>query len=465
MTRYLTKLNFASDHTPDWEMLRDFDAGERVVKSRGERYLPKAGDADATEYAAFLKRAQFTNFLRQTVNSLRNLVFGRQVNVVLPPGSEDLAPLLDVFTRDGETFDLFCRRVVREVILMGRFGALVDADEHGHVYAAGYSTEAILGAQLTYVDGRLQPSAIMLAEPTDIVLSDGNSADVRKYRFRELGLTVDGYVQRVVDSAESPPPGMAGSSLINPTTARRQNLRSIPFTFFSPENLSARIEQSPMLDLAFEQGHHYRFSADLNWGRHFTGLPTPVIIGAGSAEPNQKYAIGPSRAWVLDAEGDAKMLEFTGSGLKYLENAISKTEQNMVALGARMLTGVPSGGSENPLVAGMRQRNERGLLYQIIDVAEMGLTDVLKNWVRFQGRDPQGTEVHLNRDFRDTPLTQRESQMLMRAYLAGLIPQSVLDQSMIEGDVLATGVTPKDLAERRKNPDDMIPPERQLDKV
>lgn len=465
MTRYLTKLNLAADHTTDWEMLRDFDAGERVVKSRGVRYLPMASDSDAVEYANFLMRAQFTNFLRQTVNSLRNLVFGRQINVVLPPGSEDLAPKLDMFTREGESLDLFCRRVVRETILMGRFGALVDADADGNVYAAGYPTEAILGAQLTYVDGRLQPSAIMLAEPTDIVMSDGNAADVRKYRFRELALSNDGYVQRVVDSAESPPPGMIGSSLVAPTTARGRAFASIPFTFFSPENLSARIEPSPMLDLAFEQGHHYRFSADLNWGRHFTGLPTPVIIGAGSVEANQKFAIGPSRAWVLDADGDAKMLEFTGSGLKFLENAIAKTEQNMVALGARMLTGVPSGGSENPLVAGMRQRNERGLLYQIIDVAEMGLTDVLKNWLRFHGRNPHGAEISLNRDFRDTPLSQRESQMLMRAFMAGLIPQSVLDQALIEGDVLSTDVTAADLAARRKNPADMVDPAKQIDKV
>ena len=112
-------------HAPDWTLIRDFADGERTVKAKGERYLPKLADQDHAEYRNYLFRAPFLNATARTVAGLVGVVFRRPPRVDLG-SNERLRLFLDTITQDGAPFDVLARNVVAEVIQMGRYGMLVD---------------------------------------------------------------------------------------------------------------------------------------------------------------------------------------------------------------------------------------------------------------------------------------------------------------------------------------------------
>src|SRR5206468_661127 len=109
----------------------------------------------------------------------------------------------------------------------------------------------------------------------------------------------------------------------------------IPFTFVGATSLSPNVDKPPLLDLVEVNLSHYRSSADLEHGRHYTALPTPWVSGM---RPDSNLRIGAGVAWVLeDPTAKAGMLEFTGQGLQALEKALESKEKQMAVLGARLL--------------------------------------------------------------------------------------------------------------------------------
>jgi hypothetical protein len=327
----------------DWRLLRDCDIGERAIKEAGQRYLRKLSDQTDTEYEHYLERAMFPNITRRTVDDFTSMVLHRDIEIELP-GVEDLTPELDEITHEGQPFTAFAAKVIRETILMGRYGALVDAMPDGsRVYIAGYPTESILNVRTGYLGGIRQPTMIALEEVVES-WDDPYAAEERRiYRTLEM---VPGDLQQVYQQNMWSPdasgnyPDVADAS---PQIAvQGQPVASIPFVFFGAKGTTSEVQRSPMLDIALLNLHLYRFLADLNWGLHFTALPTPVISGAVGTTPGtaRRGAAGdrPVPVWELDAGATATMLEFTGSGLTFLENAVKNTQDTMRVLGARMIS-------------------------------------------------------------------------------------------------------------------------------
>src|SRR6185295_1933492 len=90
----------------------------------------------------------------------------------------------------------------------------------------------------------------------------------------------------------------------------------IPFAFISPEDATPNLEDPPLIDLVDMNLSHFRNTADLEHGAHFTGLPQPWIAGYTKATENEKLYIGGPAAWVFtDPNAKAEYLEFTGTGL------------------------------------------------------------------------------------------------------------------------------------------------------
>jgi hypothetical protein len=71
-------------------------------------------------------------------------------------------------THDGQSFTSFVAKVLREAILIGRYGGLVDAMPDGsRVYMVGYPAESIINIRTRYVGGTKQPTLIVLEESVE----------------------------------------------------------------------------------------------------------------------------------------------------------------------------------------------------------------------------------------------------------------------------------------------------------
>jgi hypothetical protein len=93
----------------------------------------------------------------------------------------------------------------------------------------------------------------------------------------------------------------------------------------------------------------------------------------------------------------------------------------------------------------MRSKGESSLLYEIVESAENGLTDLLKIWVRWNGRNPRNVEVKLNRDFVDAAMEYRTWLQLDRAHAQGNIDDETYYRTLFEGEMLPASYTHQDV--------------------
>jgi hypothetical protein len=216
----------------------------------------------------------------------------------------------------------------------------------------------------------------------------------------------------------------------------------IPFEFIGVRDNSPCVDKPPLLDLVDVNLSHYRTSADLEHGRHFTGLPTPVVCGV-QLESGQSLSIGSAKAWVFpDPQASATFLEFTGQGLGELREAMREKESMMATLGARMLA-PESKGIESAQTASIHRAGENSVLASISQSISISLTHILE-WLRDWSNITGEVSVELNRDFVPPTMTAQDLTALVTAWQSGAISHSTLFDNLKQNDIIAADQTFED---------------------
>lgn len=406
------------DMLPSWVACRDVFAGERAVKAAGTKYLPRLSAQKEADYQNYKLRATFFNITAKTLNALTGLVMSKpvitQYDELLKAYFED---------RDGVQLGELVGLSVQEVLLMGRFGLLVDAPVGGgQPIILTYSAESIINWSTT-ADGKLE--WVVLKELVQQPLTSDRFVleSVVQYRLLEL---VDGvYTVQLYDD-QNKPVGPQVTPQVN-----GQPLSEIPFIIMNPSGTDAGIEKSPMEDIVNMNLSLYRTSADLEWGRHFTGLPTPVISGVDSSTT---LTIGGTQAWVLpDPNAKAYFLEFTGQGLQSLEKAMSEKQGQLATMSARMID-QSTRGSESAEAVRLRYLSESSTLSQVCSTIDKAL-NLVYGWVAtFIGVDKPS--ISMPKEFLASRLTPAELNALTTTYLKGLIDKATYIYNLRRGDML-----------------------------
>jgi len=218
----------------------------------------------------------------------------------------------------------------------------------------------------------------------------------------------------------------------------------IPFVTLNAYSISPKTEKPPLLDLVDVNLSHYRSSADLEHGAHFTALPTPY---AGGFPAETQLHIGSSKAWVSD-NPDIKVgfLEYTGAGLSSLTDLISRKEGLMAILGARLLepskTAVEAADTHK-----IRRSGEEGALLAIVGTTSSALTITAQWVVWWSGASDSQVEkvaVELNRDFVNTLIDPQLLTALMQARQTGEISQETFLYNLQRGEIFEPGRTIED---------------------
>lgn len=436
-----------SANQDDWQMIRDVLKGAKAVREGGTKYLPQLSGMSWGEYEAYKKRAQFFNASARTLNGLVGMIFRKEPEIILN-GAEMLRPQLETCTVDNQPFTVFARAVVREVLSMGRVGALVDAPTNGGTpYFTTYMAENITNwRNMRNENGRLVANQIILKEDLLVDSQSGfGSEEVTIYR--ELYLDEENvYRQRLwfpvkgKDNSTSYQPGSEMSPMLADAGFFRGEM---PFICFGPMKTGMKVQRSPILDIAELNVLHFQRSAQLAHGQFYTATPTYWAIAPNLGDDLPEYRVGPNTVWLVDQPNSCGILEYRGEGLKYLESACTQLESQMASLGARLVADRKNTAGESSQVAEMRSKGESSLLYEIVDSAEKGLTELLKIWVRWNGRNPQGVEVKLNRDFVDAALEYRTWLQLDRAHAVGNIDDETYYRVLFEGEMLPSTYGPQ----------------------
>jgi hypothetical protein len=426
-------------------MIRDAEIGEIEVKRKGERYLPRQATHDATQYKAYLRRAVFYNMTARTLNALYGTVFRR-----LPKVGGLTAKLKESskrITKESMSLHLMTKTVVKEVLAVGRYGLLVDADPRGKgdPYIACYTAENILDWQMSEIDGVWALSKVTLREI--YYDRDGHWAPYTfKARYRVLVLEEDDdgsmvYSQFVYEgeaNASSIPDVEAAPDTIITPTVRGKSLDYIPFKIIGPFTNTPDVQKPPMLDIAMLNFAHYLSYAQLEQALFYTGSPI-FVVQNDSSQDQGVYEVGPDVVWILDKDEEAKLLEFNGRGLQHLENVLRSKEGQIASIGGRMMPGSSRGAAESDNSLAMQERNEQTLLLNIADTVDEGVTEVLKwyaDWNNASKSVINAITFELNRDFLIKDAGAREFRAIHQMYMDGIIPVDVVYDYLSRAEVI-----------------------------
>lgn len=404
------------ERATQWRKCRDAFEGEDAIKAAGVLYLPKLKGQDDDDYKAYKRRALFYSITAKSVSALVGMATSKDPKLEYPES-------MSIYFNDSEMvqFSEIYSTSLTEVLLMSRCGILVDMpSDGGKPYPTVYQTEDIINWRVN-ASGKLL--MVILREIHEEVSSNDEYEVTQEIRYRELKL-IDGiYVQRLYNSK--------GDIISSPQPLiRGKPLDFIPFFVVNPIGTGFSDYKPLMLDIANINISHYLSSADLEHGRHFTGLPTPVVIGADSSTA---LYIGSTKFLIIpDKGGDAKYLEFTGQGLQSLEKAMTEKQSLLASMSARLLDN-SSRGSEAADAVKLRYMSETASLTTIVDSLSITLNNVYKLIAEIVGESRDSFALILDTDFMETLISAPDMTALFDGYYQGLISKETLVYNLRKG--------------------------------
>lgn len=432
-----------AEHYRDWKMIRDCTAGERRMKEAGTDYLPALDEMTQKEYAAYLERAVFFNMTGRTVSALTGIVFQRSPQVNGLP--KRLVKAFAFPTRNNTTFNAFLKKVCRELVTLGRFGVFLDMDKEAGPTAApyftGYAAEHILDWNETVIDGKLYPSEIVLREIREQRLPFGKGRS-QTVVIRRLTLEWNSergdyeYVQYVYTGESS---NVDVSNTFPERIVPTRNgvpFNRIPFVFLGAFDNTPDIDRSPIVDIAALNVAHYRSYAQLEHGRYYTAMPVwyaQVPIG----KSKRTYRVGSAVVWECAPGEKPGILEMNGHGLNGLVIACESKEDQISALGGRLMSGQTRSVAESDNSLRIKEGNERSILLNIVFAVSEGMTAMLRAWAHWAGEDNvDKIEVELNKEFLTDTLGARELRAVYAMYVEGAVPVTVLHHYLQKAEVV-----------------------------
>lgn len=411
----------------DWNKCRVAFEGQSAIKAAGVTYLPRLTEQSDEEYQAYKTRALFYSITSKTIQALVGMATSK------PPVVKSPEELGSYFLDDcGVQFQEMVMGALAETLLVARFGALIDRPETGgKPIISAYNAESILNWR---VDSQGKPTMVVLEEQVYEQDAEDKFELESEIQYRVLELENGVYTQSLYNDDKE-----FVRKFVPLNTGKTMNY--IPFYMVNPFGVGFDIHKPPVLDIVDINISHYRTSADLEHGRHYTGLPVPVVSGV---DGSTKLRIGSMVAWVLpDANAKAYYLEFTGQGLVSLEKALSEKQTQLASLSARLI-GQSSNGSEAADTVRLRYVSETASLASVVRSVEAFLNQVYQGLADMESLERSAVSIKMDKEFLDTRMSSIELRELVKAYIEGGISKETLVFNLRRGDVLSPDRTDKE---------------------
>lgn len=462
------------DILPKWERLRDCSKGRDNILKAGKKYVPLLPGADDKENQAYRERGNFYNAVSRTVQGMNGAIFQEAPDVDVP---EAMSDLLKDITLTSVTFESFATQVGNEIVLMGRYGVLVDMPVQPvngqdkltvdmRPYCVGYTAENIINWRTERQGGDEVLTLVVLRETIEVPNAEDPYCADNVVQYRAVILIDGKAISRLYRQTGQGTNIYAQYGADVPLMRRGEALTFVPFVFLGALKPTPDLEQPPLIDLADVNLGHWRNSVDHEYGLHLVALPTPWIAG-GKGTTDGVMKIGPSQVWELNIQGSAGMLEFSGAGLGAIVAAMEEKKKQMATLGARLLEDAPTT-AETASAVKLRHGGETASLRTVAQSLEQGLTQALQMCVWWDGTEAHVIDapvtVELNKEYLDIRASPQEVQVALTALQAGEISYETWYDLLQTGGWSREGVDvdqeQKDIAKRKAlEPEPAINPE------
>ncbi len=439
-----------------WQTCRDAATGQRAVHAGGKKYLPELGGQTSAEYEAYKGRALYFNATGRTVDGMCGLVFRKQPTIELPTALE---PYSDDINMGGLSLEGFAKETVEEALKVGRIGILVDypPPPDGAVvltveqakslgqrpYIAHYKAENILNWKIGRVANATTLVSVWLLETYE-------ENDEEKEQIRQLFL--DGvYGQRIWRKSQQS--DKAEWVQFGPDYFPKKGGKGfgrIPFYIAAPKEGGPDVQEPPIEDLAYVNLAHYRNSADLENGAHVAGLPTPWINGITNPDEFPEMHLGSNTCLKLPPDAEAGFLQCGAEGFATIEKAMDRKQDQMAALGARMLSSEKAA-AETAEAHTIKRGGENSVLAALAGSVEKTITQALRFMADWVGANHDDVVFELNKDFLPSPMDAQMLTALVAAWQSGAVSDETFFGTLVAGELVPETLTYDDEQDRKAN--------------
>ena len=463
-----------TEHLPDWQMMRDFYRGERVVKLKGTVYLPATpgmiadgyGQAANTSnpgwqaYDGYKTRALFPDYVKEAVEAYIGLLHMKDPTISLPA---ELEFLRERATLHGESLNMLLRRINEEQLVSGRVGLLLDLPARlttttatvGAVnpYIAFYAAETIPNWDDNHIgEGETNLNIVILDESGK--KRDNQFQWIMQGKYRVLMLfysvDVDGqpvgkqeYRFGVFESAGGGTPTFVESEMAA-AQWRGQTLDTIPFVFVNSKDITPETDEPPLMGLARLCRAIYCGEADLRQNLFMQGQDTLVLSGERKKAINEiegatTVRTGAGRVIEMETGGTAEYVGVTATGLGEQRSNLIEDHQR-AASRAGQLINMKANGVESGDALKTRVAAQTATLTTVALAGAAALEKILRMAARWIGADEKSVKVEPNLEFADYDMSGDNLVKLMTAIEMG----APLSLESVHGLMAEQGVTRMD---------------------
>ena len=403
---------------------------------------------DEDDYKNYMTRAQFFNCAGRTLDGLEGMLNRKPVIITVPEGMEKYLENVD---GKGHTLSQFIDMCCKDVLTTNWGGILIDMPKSDNAKSqADVETQGLYPYFVFYkaeatskwrwqINGRQNNlKYVILREPTEVDAVGKYDTEIKEY-YRVLEIDDAGHYKQTLYNDK-----LEVDTELNPKW-KKGEFDFIPFSFLSVDTEP----QEPLLsDLINVNLSHYRKSADYENGLHWTGVPTPYERGwipetkyddKGNEVPQKPMKLGGTQ-FLYFPQGTEQVgyLEFSGSGLSQLANAMANDEERMAILGARIIAQQKKG-VESAETAKIHNSAENSVLASFANNMSQIFSRMLRiylEWATGTEISQEDVKVQINTDYDVATMSPAELTALVSLWQTGGIAKTDLFRNLKEGEII-----------------------------
>lgn len=365
-----------------WQKCRDVVSGEDAVKKAGDTYLPKPTGQDQLQYKRYKQRARFFNATQRIVDAIVGQIF-RRMPIIDPAKLQD-----GYITQDGKNIFQYAKEVLREAVIVGRVGTLIDHGQEidDETYLIMYQAEDVINWKYQIEKGKKVPKLVVLREAvenTDAIFDHDYET-----RYRVLRI-VDGiYVQNIWTKVKSE--WVEGENIIPLMNGNPFDF--IPFFMLTSSGVSFDVCKPIIKDVADINIGHYINSADFENDLHWSGIKTPCFPG-WNTKTHGAPVVGKPIAVPVGVQ--PFMLESTSNSS--IKDEMVKKEERMAVIGSQIIAqqGRYMQAAETAGIQRIGETSVLSALSENLDSYFKIILDVFSMWVGSK----KAVTISFNKDF------------------------------------------------------------------
>jgi len=329
-----------------WELIEDILGGTDVMRSRGERWLPRETHESMPAYCQRLQLSFLYNAVRDTIDKLTAKPFSRPV-VVTPAeiDNEQIADMQDDMDGEGTNVTGFCRRLFECAAGFGLCHVLVDY------------TNTSDGLNLAQERESGSRPVMIAIRPQDVIGWRSERGPDGQHRLTQVRIVEESWQSsgeygsekivriRVINAPVGNAPGTwelheqdAASGLFKKKSNGNHTFDGVPLVTIYFKRTGFMTAEPPLQDLVEMNLCHWQSSSDHRSLMRYSRFGMWKMTGMTNEELEKPVTVGPAyafRSTVPNAE--FAYVEPQGIMVKLGEEDLKRIEQRMEILGLQPL--------------------------------------------------------------------------------------------------------------------------------